>query len=523
MSVTTTPPFPLLKGLKIAAVPSLALFPVIVLSSLLVWSSDAAQPSLTIYNQNFAVVRDTVSLELKTGLNQVRFTGATAYLEPSSVVLRDPGAYHQFTVIEQNFRGDPVSQEALLELNEGKTIEFETVSQENGRTKRELLAGKIVRSGYTHGLQPLIEVNGKLRFGLPGQPIFPALAENTILKPTLTWTIQSEQAARFDAELSYITSGMLWEADYNLLLPEKGDDLDLVGWITIDNNSGKSFQDAQIKLMAGDVNRIQSWGIQRASGGSGGSGPPPVAEKSFDDYHLYTLERPTTLLDREKKQVEFVRGERVKSTPLYVYDGASTDEGQNWVFQGMHSEPEYGLQVNRSVWVFREFTNSTANHLGLPLPKGRIRLYRRNNDGQMEFTGENTIKHTPRDEVIHLYTGNAFDLVGERKRTAFKAHLPPIGAVDPATGLPIPPGTPTATNSSPWIDETFEITLRNHKREAVETRVVEHLYRWTNWQIEKKSDEYRKVDAQTIEFRVGLAPDQERTISYTAHYSLRDE
>ena len=157
----------------------------------------------------------------------------------------------------------------------------------------------------------------------------------------------------------------------------------------------------------------------------GGGAAPPVTEKTFDEYHLYTLERSTTLLDREKKQVEFVQAAGIKSTALYIYDGAATDPDQSWVWQSAHYEPEYGTQSSKKVWVMREFINSAANHLGLPLPKGRVRFYRRNTDGQMEFTGENIIKHTPRDEVIRLYTGNAFDLVGERKQTNFKVNIPP--------------------------------------------------------------------------------------------------
>jgi hypothetical protein len=503
---------------------------------LLAQTATASELALTIYNQNFAVVRDHIALDLKAGVNKVRFSDATVYLEPSSVILRDPSGKHQFQVLEQNFRGDPVSQEMLLDLNEGKTIDFEALSLEAGQTKREIIPGKIIRSGAGQGyspyggysgtaMQPIIEVNGKLRFSLPGQPIFPALADNTILKPTLHWVIESEQPAQFEAELGYVTGEMRWEADYNLVLPEKGNTLDLVGWITMDNECGKSFHDARIKLMAGDVSKIQSRERVRAyatgGGGGGGGGAPPVTEKAFDEYHLYTLERPTTLLDREKKQVEFVRAAGVKSAVLYVYDGAQIAPEQIWDPESLHTEAEYGTRSNKKVWVKREFTNSAANHLGLPLPKGRLRVYRRDAGGQLEFTGENVIDHTPRDELVRLHTGNAFDLIGERKRTQFSINVSGAGsamAIDPTTGLPVavPRSTPS---SAPWIDESFEVTLRNHKKEPVEVRVVEHLYRWVNWVIEKKSDNYRKTDSQTIEFPLQLKPDSEQTISYSVHYT----
>lgn len=503
----------------------------------------AAEPALTIYNQDFAVVRDTVPLDLKPGVNQVRFAGATAHLEPSSVVLRDPSGQHPLQILEQNFRADPISQELLLSLNEGKTIQFEVIDQVRGQTRRELVTGKIIRSGYVpHAAamgqygpayamaqsalaysggtaQPIIAVDGKLRFSLPGQPLFPALADDTILKPTLVWVLATDQPARFDAELSYVTGGMRWDADYNLVLPERGDTLDLVGWVTMDNQSGKSFEHARIKLMAGDVNKIQQ--ARRFNGPVGGFGggmsQPPVTEKAFDEYHLYTLERPTTLRDRETKQVEFVSATAVKSTACYVYDGA---EISDWVPASVRTDSEYGTQCNKKVTALREFTNSVANHLGLPLPKGRVRLYRRNTDGQMEFTGENLIDHTPRDEVIRLETGNAFDLVGERKRTEFRTNLSGRGTViDPSTGLPVASGPATDALPGPWIDEGFEITVRNHKSEPVEVRVVEHLYRWSNWQITNKSHPCQKTDAQTVEFPIQIPPDAQQTISYTVHYS----
>jgi hypothetical protein len=473
----------------------------------------AGAPSLTIYNQNFSVVRDSVPLDLQPGTNLIRFDGCAAFLEPSSVVLRDPAAKHAFQILEQNFRYDSVSQEKLLELNEGKVISFELSSPESGQARREIVPGKIVRSGP----MPLIEMNGSLRFGLPGQPLFPALGDNTILKPTLVWLVRAAAAARFDAELSYVTGEMQWEADYNLVLPTQGETLDLVGWITMDNQTGKSFENARIKLMAGDVNKIQRFPRRQVlAGGFGGGGAqaPPVVEKSFDEYHLYTLERPATLLDHEKKQVEFIRAGGVRSKALYVYDGASMEPDQPWPLQGVRTEPEYGTQENLKVWVFREFTNSAANQLGVPLPKGTLRLYRRDSDGQLEFTGESTIKHTPRDEPVRLFTGNSFDLVGRRRRTDFKSHISGV-AVDPTTGLPVEPQKPI---EPPSMDESFEITVRNHKRETVRVRVVEHLYRWSSWQIREPSQPFQKADAQTIEFLTELKPDAEQKISYTVHY-----
>jgi hypothetical protein len=479
----------------------------------------ASDPALTIYNQNFAVVRDSIHLNLKAGVNDISYNEATMHLEPDSVVLRDPTGKHALQILEQSFRADPISQALLLNYYEGKTIEFQD--------GKEIIRGKIVRSGYvphqqafsqygpeyyqsqmsyasvdSGGGQPIIEVDGKLMFRLPGEPLFPALSDDSILKPTLTWQLNADMGGALDAELSYVTGGMSWQSAYNLVAPEKGDTLDMVGWVTIDNQTGKSFNQAKIKLMAGDVNKIQpqnrNMGLASRDMSSVFAGAPPVTEKAFDEYHLYTLERATTLLDRETKQVEFVRADGIQSRPIYVYDGAKINYNRynGWSYESIRNDRDYGAESNPKVWVMREFMNSESNHLGIPLPKGRLRFYRRDADGQMEFTGENTIDHTPRDEMIRVATGDAFDLVGERKRT--NHHL---------------------DNNRSELDESFAIHLRNHKKEAVEIRVAEHLYRWPTWDITEKSNPFVKTDAQTIEFRVEVKPDAEETVTYTVHYS----
>ena len=220
----------------------------------------SAQPALTIYNQDFAVVRDTVPLDLKAGPNAVRYADATAQVEPDSVILRDPAGRHSLQILEQNYRNDPVSQELLLSLFEGKTIDFQSERLKDNTTVRELIPGKIIRSGYVPGgaaQQPIIEVREKMQFTLPGEPLFPDLGDDTILKPAFNWLLQSDKPGKFAAEVGYITGGFDWSASYNLVSPEKGDIVDLVGWITMTNNSGKTFENAKIKLMASDVNKIQ--------------------------------------------------------------------------------------------------------------------------------------------------------------------------------------------------------------------------------------------------------------------------
>jgi len=300
---------------------------------------------------------------------------------------------------------------------------------------------------------------------------------------------------------------MTWQSDYNLVVADGPKNtgtnlLDLVGWITMQNHSGKTFENARIKLMAGDVSKLQQNTISgrvyaaEMKAMDAAAPAPVVREKSFDEFHLYTLERSATLRDNETKQVEFVRTTGIQSQRLYVYDGAQMDQYAYYNSDQVRNDPGYGTASNKKVWVMQELKNSESNHLGIALPKGRLRFYRRDTDGTLQFIGENTIDHTPKDEMIRVYTGNAFDIVGERKRTNYK--------VD---------------SSNRWMDETFEIRVRNHKKETANVRVVEHLYRWTNWKLTEQSQEFKKRDAQTIEFSVPVRPDGEQVVTYTVHYS----
>jgi hypothetical protein len=489
--------------------------------------SAAADPALTIYNQNFAVVRDLVPLDLRQGANPVTYTGATLHLEPDSVVLRDPSGKTDLRILEQSYRGEVISQGLLLSLNEGREIDFLKRAPDG---RESIVRGKIVRSGYTPntsaaqrygnafyqtqmsyggvqtGGSPVIEVDGLLRFSLPGEPLFPSLGDDTVLKPTLTWQLASDRTATLDAELSYITGGMSWQAAYNLISPEKGDTLDIVAWVTLDNQSGKTFENAAIKLMAGDVSKLQPGADgyarkQMESASSRYDESKAVTEKTFDEYHLYSLPRPATLRNRETKQVEFLRATGVKAKTIYLYNGADIpwQNYRSWSDDNFRTNRDFGSKSNPKVAVMREFKNTKENGLGLPLPKGRTRFYRQDDaDGRPEFTGENIVDHTPQGETVRIYTGDAFDLVGSRVRTDYKLN-----------------------NSQVQLEEAFEITLRNRKNVPVEIRVAENLYRWLNWEIIEKSTEFTKVDSRNIEFRVTLQPDEEKIVSYRVRYDWK--
>lgn len=277
----------------------------LVLGSAMGWcQQNLSAPSLTIYNQDFAVVRQTVPLQLKAGMNDVSFDDVTSYLEPSSVILRDPAGKVHLNVLEQNYRTETLSQYNLLRANEGKEIDF-LQSWNNGTAS--VVRGKIIRAGtgcfgqdvygntcsYTGDLRfsidPIIEVNGKVQFGLPGKPLFPSMGDGALLKPALNWQLQSDKSAQVDAEISYITGGLTWEASYNVVAPETGDLLDITGWVSLQNRSGYTFQNARLQLMAGDVNKIRPMEVTSAAPmirngaiGGGYGGGSAVTEKAFE-------------------------------------------------------------------------------------------------------------------------------------------------------------------------------------------------------------------------------------------------
>jgi hypothetical protein len=456
----------------------------------------SAETALTIYNRDLAVVRETLPLALKAGENTITFDRATAHAQPDSVVLRDPAGKARFAILEQSYRNDPVGKWLLLHHFEGRTVDFRTVYPD-GRV--ETFPGKIIRSGHVPGMEhgdPIIEVDGKLRFQLPGEPLFPALADSSILRPTLGWRIAADEPVSFDAQLSYLSNGFEWQADYNLVAPENSGPVTLSGWITLKNQSGTGFEQAKVKLVAGDVNIIApsprlAKGMMQAEAMD--MAAPRVEEKAFDDFHLYTLPLPLTIRDRESKQVEFIRSPRVMARKSYVYDGAAMPGFGG----GPVLHPLENREFSKDVAVRWEFRNDEESGLGRPLPAGRIRIYRTDDaDGNLEFVGENQIGHTPRNEELRIHTGNAFDLVGGRRITGFQSR-----------------------ERENRMSESVEVKLRNRSKEPRTITVREHLWRWSNWEIQDPSMEFRKTDDRTIEFEVPVQPDEEKTITYTARYS----
>jgi hypothetical protein len=464
----------------------------------------AAPVALTIYNQNFAVARTTVDLTLKAGANEVTTTNVTSQLEPDSVVLRDPSGKVAFKVMEQNYDAGVIDQSSLLAKFEGKTIQFSRGTGADG--KPITVDGKIIRAGVN--AQPMIEADGLIQFQLPGTPLFPASTDGLLLKPTLRWQIESPTAARVAAELAYITNGMSWQATYNVVAPESKDvtgpeRVDLFGWVTMQNHSGTDFPQARIKLMAGDVAKIQNMSGRGAMGGTMlmsqavSVDSVSVTQQAFDDFHLYDLNRTVSLANGETKQVEFLEASQVQMDRVYQYDGATQQPGYNNLCIGCHNDqPSFGTASNTKVTVRAEIKNSTANHLGMPLPAGRIRLYRRDTGGQMEFIGEGTITHTPAEETVKVPVGSAFDVTGERKQTDFHTN-----------------------QNGHTTDESFEITVKNQKTTPVNVAVVEHMNRAQNWQITEQSTNFTKKDSTTLEFPITVPAAGETKITYSVRYT----
>jgi hypothetical protein len=328
------------------------------------------------------------------------------------------------------------------------------------------------------------------------------------LKPNLRWQIESEKAQNLRAELAYITGGLSWQAAYNVIVPDAADvtgdqGADILGWVTISNQSGADFPAARIQLMAGDGAKTQEESFrtpkQMMSAGIAGnteSEEMQIGQKAFDDFHLYDLNRTINLGDGEVKQVQFLTADGVSISRTYVYDGAATNRQP--VYGGrVNEEQEYGLDATRSkVNIAQEIRNTSANHLGIPLPSGRLRLYRRDSRGQIEFVGESLIPHTPTEGSISIISGDVFDVKGARTQTDF--HVSENGRT---------------------LDEIIQVKLTNQKPQPVVVTVLEHLYRGKNWEINDKSADYTKVDSNTIQFPIQVPAKGESTLTYSIRYS----
>jgi hypothetical protein len=450
--------------------------------------------ALTIYNQNFGVVREKRKVDVPEKIGMLRFTDVAAQIDGTSVQfksLTDPKA----TVLEQNYEYDLVSADKLLEKYIDKQLAV--LTKDGSRYSGSLLsfdANQLVLRQDGEKNEIVMVQRGDnvkdIQFG--------ALPEGLITKPTLVWKLATEKVGQQLIEVAYQTGGINWQADYSAVLNAKDSALDLGGWVTINNQSGATYKDAKLKLIAGDVRRVEPppSRMYRLAGMAKAAVADEAgfAEKAFFEYHLYTLGRPATVAQNQTKQIELLKAADVPVKKVFLYEGAP----QFRFYGGLISDANYGSEEgNKKVNVIIEVKNSKDNHMGMALPKGKVRLYKRDEaDGSLEFIGEDQIDHTPKDETVKLHIGDAFDIVGERKRTDFH--------VDTSRHV---------------MTESFEIHVRNHKDEPVEVLVKESLYRWNNWEITASNQKWTKYDSNTIHFPVKVDKDGEQVITYTVRYT----
>ena len=410
------------------------------------------------------MVREVRTLQLKSGVQETQFTGVAANIDPTSIRVRSLTSPDKVSVLEQNFEYDLVSSDKLLEKYLDQYIQ---VYDKDGH----IFDGRLLSAAGGIVLEKKDGVVQSIARDKVRHFEFPKLPGGLITRPTLVWMISSEKEGAQDAEVSYLTGGMNWHAEYIALLDESEKKMELSAWVSIDNRSGADYESAKIKLIAGEVHRAASRPapkMMRESMMAMEDRAPQFEEKSFFEYHLYTLSRPSTLRDRQVKQMALFPSETVPVQKIYKYDSAANPQKVSAVI---------------------EFVNSKENGLGLALPAGKVRLCKQDTDGSQELVGEDQMEHTAKDEKVRITSGYVFDIAVEKKQKEYR-QLPGKAR-----------------------QETYEIKLRNHKNESVEIVVAEHL--WGDWEIVKSTFNYEKKDANTLEFKVPVAKDGEAVLEYT--------
>ncbi len=448
----------------------------------------------------YASVRERRMMNLKKGRGEVKFTDVAAEIDPTTVSfssLTDPEA----SVLEQNYQFDLVSPEKLLE----RFIDSVVSVNISHADVVEKIEGTLLSSSGGSLVVRLSDGRVRMLNGASNVTL-PSLPEGLITRPTLLWDIESEVGGEQEVLVGYQTRGITWWADYNLVYSDGKDAnhgvLDVGAWVSILNQSGGTYADATLKLVAGDVHRAprpqDSYMMDRMNESMAARGRDEsqgFQEKSFFEYHLYTLGRPATIPDNSTKQVElFPAAKGVPCEKVLVYD-ATGDAW--WGYGSVVMDESFGAQSSNDVDVYLRFANSKAEGMGMPLPAGRIRVSKLDEaDSSLEFIGEDVIGHTPKDEKVLVKLGKAFDVVGERVKTDFRMD-----------------------SSRETIDESFEIKVRNRKDEAVTVIVEEHLNRWSTWEIVKQSAESKKIDSRTVQWEVTLAPGEEKAVTYSVRYT----
>jgi hypothetical protein len=450
----------------------------------------------------YGVVRENRAIDLQKGETDVRFTDVATGIDPTTVSFESLDPKLPAAVLEQNYEYDLVSADKLLGKYVGKGINI--IRQTPGVTGSETITGTLL--SFDPSTLVVQGEHGDIRVLSRGSDIqsinLASSDASLITKPTLVWKIQSDSAGKPLAQVTYQTDGLTWRADYNVSVNTDDTAADIGAWVTILNQSGAGYPDSKLKLVAGDVQRIKPaqpfyGGMRLRQAAAAEMQVPQFAEKSFFEYHLYTLDRTTSLSNNSTKQIELFSPKLdVPITKEYVYYGLP-EQFRFINYDNPNMDQNLGVDSNKKVDVYLQLTNSEKNGLGIPLPAGRIRVYKTDEaDGSKEFIGEDVIQHTPKDENVMMKLGSAFDIVGERKQTAFNVNY-----------------------NGHELTESFEIKLRNHKKEPVHVIVKENLFRWVNWDITQSSDKWEKQDYRTIHIPVDVPVDGEKTVTYTVKYT----
>ena len=437
-------------------------------------AADRLSVSITIYNQNFGLVREVRDITFTQGIAALEFRDVSQTIQPETVHIRPLRG--GLRVLEQNYQYDLLNPQKLLEKYVGRTVTVYRYNSETGRDDPYQAEVLSVNGG------PILKIGDEITFNFPGRFTFPEIPDNLIAKPTLLWMLDSDRS-QHDLEVSYLTNNLNWKSDYVFVINEDDTQGDLTGWVTLTNQSGATYENARLKLVAGDVQRItpnvpaqMRFEAQRAM--MAADAVSQFSEESFFEYHLYTLDRPTTLGQNEQKQVTLLEGNGINVDKKLIFYGAA------YYYRGSYGE----VVSNQKVSVFLDFQNSEENRLGVPLPKGIVRVYKKDGSGAQQFIGEDRIDHTPRNERVRIKMGEAFDVVGDRRQMDYDV-------------------ISSCVSESAW-----EITLRNHKNEDAEVELIEPI--GGDWTMVSSSHEFQKIDAHTFKYIVDVPEDGETTVNY---------
>ena len=440
---------------------------------------DQVELSVTVYNSSLALVRDVRNLQLASGSFDLKFMDIAATVNPATVHFRSLTEPSRVSVLEQNYEYDLLEPDKLLRKYVGRDVTLVRTRQDGGTTRQEEVKAHLL--SYNNG--PVWRIDGEIVTGLNADHIrFPELPNNLYSRPTLIWTLENEGATRHRVEASYLASKMSWNADYVLTVGKNDTAGDLDGWVTLTNGSGTSFRNAKLQFVAGDLNRVrQRLEELRADGlmGATRAAEKAMTQEAFSEYHLYTLGRKTTVNNNETKQVSMLGATAVPVQKRYVVDGKAF-----YYRNAQHP----GSPLKDDVQVFYQFKNEQKAGLGVPMPAGVVRVYQSDSKGGVHFVGEDRIDHTPKDEMLNLKIGHAFDVVCERKQTGFEKIAPNVYELE------------------------FEVRQRNHKDTPVNVEVNEPI--GGTWRMLQSSHQWDKTDAWAAQFRVPVASGAESIVKY---------